>query len=154
MVALQNNTGFDLAKENLFDLQINHLLVCLERTMVWLLHAVLIVISLKMAPPPLCPCLTSVGPPVKGGATNLKVGGQCIGRWGVNTLKTLKFEKDRGCMTPPQLQWWCRPCLLWLLSPCIKKIVTKNVFTFKVMRVLFNKQVYGRQRFFKGGETP
>jgi len=33
----------------------------------------------------------------KGGATNLKVvGGQYIGRWGggVNTIETLKFEKD------------------------------------------------------------
>jgi len=34
----------------------------------------------------------------KGGATNLKVGGggQCIGRWGINTVKTLKFEKGGG----------------------------------------------------------
>jgi len=34
----------------------------------------------------------------KGGAANLKVGGQCIGRWGwghlgVNTVKPLKLEK-------------------------------------------------------------
>jgi len=33
---------------------------------------------------------------MKGGAMNLKVGGQCIGRWGVNTVKTLKFEKKSG----------------------------------------------------------
>jgi len=32
----------------------------------------------------------------KGGATNLKVGGQCIGRWGVNTVKTQQFEKGGG----------------------------------------------------------
>jgi len=32
----------------------------------------------------------------KGGATNLKVGGQCIGRWGVQTVKTLQFEKEGG----------------------------------------------------------
>jgi len=37
----------------------------------------------------------------KGGATNLKVGGQCIGRCGVNTVKSLTFEKGGGCMTPP-----------------------------------------------------
>jgi len=35
-----------------------------------------------------------LGPPThKGGATNLKVGGQCIGRWVVNAVKTLQFEK-------------------------------------------------------------
>jgi len=28
-----------------------------------------------------------------GGATNLKVGAQCTGRWGVNTVKTKTFEK-------------------------------------------------------------
>jgi len=32
----------------------------------------------------------------KGGATSLRVGGQCIGRRGVNTVKTLKFEKSQG----------------------------------------------------------
>jgi len=33
----------------------------------------------------------------KGGATNLKVGGgQGIGIWGVNTIKTLAFEKGGG----------------------------------------------------------
>jgi len=36
----------------------------------------------------------------KGGAMNLKVVGQCIGRCGVNTVKTLTFEKGGGCMTP------------------------------------------------------
>jgi len=29
----------------------------------------------------------------KGGATNLKVGGQCIGRWGVNTRETQNLKK-------------------------------------------------------------
>jgi len=28
-------------------------------------------------------------------------GGQCIGRWGVNTVKTLKFEKGGECISPP-----------------------------------------------------
>jgi len=39
----------------------------------------------------------------KGGATNLKVGGQCIKKWGggVNTVKTLKFEKGEGGYDPP-----------------------------------------------------
>jgi len=34
----------------------------------------------------------------KGGATNLKMGGQCIGRWegGQYGKKTLTFEKDGG----------------------------------------------------------
>jgi len=29
------------------------------------------------------------------------VGGQCNGTWGFDTVKTLKFEKVGGCMTPP-----------------------------------------------------
>jgi len=39
---------------------------------------------------------------LKCGATNMKVGlgggwgGQCIGRWGVNTVKTPKYEKGEG----------------------------------------------------------
>jgi len=38
----------------------------------------------------------------KGGATNLKVGGvNALEGVGVNTVKTLKFEKGAGCMTPP-----------------------------------------------------
>jgi len=38
----------------------------------------------------------------KGAATNLKVGGQCIGMWGaVNIVETPKFEKRWGYMTPP-----------------------------------------------------
>jgi len=32
-------------------------------------------------------------------------GGQCIGRWGVNTVKTLKCEKGGRFMTP-HLLWW------------------------------------------------
>jgi len=28
---------------------------------------------------------------------------------GVNTVKTLKFEKGGECMTPPQPLWWCSP---------------------------------------------
>jgi len=40
-------------------------------------------------------------PPPKEGTTNLQVGGQCIGRWGVNTVKTLKFEKGGGVHNPP-----------------------------------------------------
>jgi len=41
----------------------------------------------------------------------LKVGeeGLCIGRWGFNTVKTIKFKKGGGCMTPPQPVWWLRP---------------------------------------------
>jgi len=42
----------------------------------------------------------TAGPTNKGGATNMKVGGQCIGRWGVNIVKTQKFEKGGSC-TPP-----------------------------------------------------
>jgi len=43
---------------------------------------------------------------IMGGATNLKMGGvnrlnTLIARWGVNTKKTLKFEKGEGYMTPP-----------------------------------------------------
>jgi len=34
------------------------------------------------------------------GATNLKVGAQCIVWWGVNRVKTQKFEKGGECMTP------------------------------------------------------
>jgi len=37
----------------------------------------------------------------KGGATNLKVGGQCIKKWGGNTVKTLTLKKSGECMTPP-----------------------------------------------------
>jgi len=35
----------------------------------------------------------------KGGATNLKVGGESINLegWEVSTVKTLNFEKGRGC---------------------------------------------------------
>jgi len=46
----------------------------------------------------------------KGGAMNLKVRGSM--HWkvggGVNSVKTLKFEKDGGRMTPQHL-WWRRP---------------------------------------------
>jgi len=41
----------------------------------------------------------------KGGAMNLNVGGQCIGSWGINTVKTLTFKKGGG----PHLQWWRLP---------------------------------------------
>jgi len=43
----------------------------------------------------------------------LKVGGggQCIGRWGVNTVKTLRFEKGGGCMTPPSAPMVAPPML-------------------------------------------
>jgi len=42
----------------------------------------------------------------KGGTTNLKVGGgvvQCIGGWGINTVKTLTFGKGGGAFNyiPP-----------------------------------------------------
>jgi len=47
-------------------------------------------------------CLIT-GVECKGGATNLKEGegGQCIGRCGVNTVKTLKFAKGGGAWPPP-----------------------------------------------------
>jgi len=44
-----------------------------------------------------------IAPPPKGGTTNLKGGGQWIGRWEVNAVKTLTFEKGGGCMTLSQL---------------------------------------------------
>jgi len=51
----------------------------------------------------------------KGVARNLKVGDQCIGRWAVNTVKTLKLERGGGCITPPQLLWWSRFCIPGLI---------------------------------------
>jgi len=37
--------------------------------------------------------------------------GQYIEQRLVYTVKTLKFEKSGGCMTPPPPPiWWCRPC--------------------------------------------
>jgi len=36
----------------------------------------------------------------KGGAKNLKVGGQCIGMWGVSTVRTLAFKKRWGVYDP------------------------------------------------------
>jgi len=37
----------------------------------------------------------------KGGATNLKVGGQCIGKWEGQYIKNPEIRKRRGYMTPP-----------------------------------------------------
>jgi len=34
--------------------------------------------------------------PVEGQCHEFDGGGQCIGRWGVNTVKTLKLEKGGG----------------------------------------------------------
>jgi len=65
----------------------------------------------------------------KGGATNLKVGWvKALEGEGDNTVKTLKFEKNEGCMTPPPLQllWWRRPCsCLYLIQfmECVFNIV-------------------------------
>jgi len=36
-------------------------------------------------------------------------GGQCIQQILCYTVKTLKFEKSGGVMTPPNLLWWRRP---------------------------------------------
>jgi len=47
----------------------------------------------------------------QGGATNLKGGRVNVLEGGVvNSVKTLTFFKCGGCMTPPQLLWWRRPC--------------------------------------------
>jgi len=40
----------------------------------------------------------------------LKVGGQCIGRWGVNTVKTVKLKKWEVQTPPPS--FYCGPALL------------------------------------------
>jgi len=41
----------------------------------------------------------------EGGATNFKVGVNAL-ESGINTVKTLKFEKG---VAPPQLLWWHHP---------------------------------------------
>jgi len=44
-------------------------------------------------------------------------GGQCIGRWGIKTVKTLKFGKGGGAWPPPLYLWWRRPCQCVITSP-------------------------------------
>jgi len=48
----------------------------------------------------------------KGGTTNFK-GGLCNGRWGVNTVKTLTFEKGGEYMTPPPYSYHSGAAPVW-----------------------------------------
>jgi len=63
---------------------------------------------------PLTPALSTR----KGGTTNLKVGGQWIGRWGVKTVKTLKFEKGGGTWNSMLPNHWIKrtPALMVALT--------------------------------------
>jgi len=47
-----------------------------------------------------------------GGATNLKVGAQCTGRWGVNTVKTKTFEKGGWWVHDPPPAFMVAPPLI------------------------------------------
>jgi len=73
------------------------------------------------------------GGEIKGGATNLKVGGQNIGRWGGQYSKNPKNLWGRMTRPPPQVLWWHRrgmtQCVLrHLLHTLIHiKIRTRNL---------------------------
>jgi len=73
-------------------------------------------------------------------SANLKVGGQCNGRWEVNTVKTLTVGKGGGAWPPPPAP---------IVAPLLKFLSNDIFFVDTKIVASLNGLLFFRSRLFK-----